>query len=78
MQTVWKLFQNPKIGLFRNALSWIMRRVPISIRKLPNPIGMEAKQVVESFKHISQIDIKVASPVPSPKPYGYRSKLTPH
>ena len=36
------------------------------------------KQVAESFKHISQIDIKVASPVPSPKPYGYRSKLTPH
>ena len=57
---------------------WIMRGCQYQSVNYQTQLEWKQKQVAESFKHISQIDIKVASPVPSPKPYGYRSKLTPH
>lgn len=35
-------------------------------------------QVLENFKRISELEVKVAPVIPSPKQFGYRSKLTPH
>ncbi len=36
------------------------------------------RQVAELLRHMAGIDHPVAPVVPSPRPYGYRSKITPH
>ena len=73
MQTVWKLFPNPKSGYSEVHSLWIMRRVPISVViTKPNWNGSKNRWL-KALNISAKLTLRVASPVPSPKPYGYRS-----
>jgi tRNA/tmRNA/rRNA uracil-C5-methylase (TrmA/RlmC/RlmD family) len=36
------------------------------------------RQVAELLRHMARLDVPVEPVIPSPRPYGYRSKITPH
>lgn len=44
----------------------------------PAQLRWKREQIEEAFARIGGLSVEVAPPVPSPREYGYRSKLTPH